>query len=112
MTTVRDIEKRLYDWAPKALALEWDNVGLLVGDGASEVHRVLVSLDITEDVAAEAARIGADLIVAHHPLMNCAWHRVQHVTADDARAGSSRLCCAAAFPPSVCIPIWMQRRAA
>ena len=85
MTTVRDVEKRLYDWAPKALALEWDNVGLLVGDGASEVHRVLVSLDITEDVAAEAARIGADLIVAHHPLMNCAWHRVQHVTADDAQ---------------------------
>ena len=40
---------------------------------------------LTEAVAAEAVAIGADLIVAHHPLMNCAWHKVQHVTTDDAQ---------------------------
>ena len=85
MTRVCDIEKMLYDWAPRDLALEWDNVGLLVGDSGAEVRTVLVSLDVTEAVAAEAVAIGADLIVAHHPLMNCAWHKVQHVTTDDAQ---------------------------
>ncbi len=101
MTRVHDIEMWLYDWAPRTLAMEWDNVGLLVGDGAAEVHRILVSLDITEDVVAEAVELGADLIVAHHPLMNCTWHKVQHVTADDAqgrmitallRGGISAIC--------------------
>ena len=85
MTRVCDIEKYLFHWAPRELAMDWDNVGLLVGDGAAEVRRVLVALDITEAVAAEAVSIGADLIVAHHPLMNCTWHKVQHVTADDAQ---------------------------
>ena len=85
MIRVCDIEKYLFHWAPRELAMDWDNVGLLVGDGAAEVRRVLVALDITEAVAAEAVSIGADLIVTHHPLMNCTWHKVQHVTADDAQ---------------------------
>ena len=85
MTRVCDIESFLYGWAPRDLAMAWDNVGLLVGDGEAEVHKVLVALDVTEAVAAEAVTVGADLIVAHHPLMNCAWHKVQHVTADDAQ---------------------------
>ena len=85
MTRVCDIEAYLYDWAPRALAMEWDNVGLLVGEAAAEVRKVLVALDVTEAVAAEAVAAGADLIVAHHPLMNCAWHKVQHVTAGDAQ---------------------------
>ena len=85
MTRVCDIEKLLYDWAPRDLAMEWDNVGLLAGDGDAEVRKVLVALDVTEAVAAEAVTVGADLIVAHHPLMNCAWHKVQHVTTGDAQ---------------------------
>ena len=85
MTRVCDIEKYLFHWAPRELAMDWDNVGLLVGDGAAEVRKVLVTLDITEAVAAEAVSSGADLIVAHHPMMNCTWHKVQHVTADDAQ---------------------------
>ena len=85
MTRVCDIERFLYDWAPRDLAMPWDNVGLLVGDSGAEVRKVLVSLDVTEAVAEEAVAIGADLIVAHHPLMNCAWHKVQHVTTDDAQ---------------------------
>lgn len=101
MTCVRDIETYLYRWAPRELKMDWDNVGLLVGDGAAEVRRVLVSLDVTEAVAEEALRTGTDLIVAHHPLMNCAWHKVQHVTSDDAqgriitmllRGGVSAIC--------------------
>lgn len=83
MTTVRDIEQYLYAWAPRELAESWDNVGLLVGDPEAEVHRVLVALDVTPQVAEEALERGCQLIVAHHPVMNCAWHPVQTVRADD-----------------------------
>ena len=83
MPTAAEIESRLFDWAPRALAADWDNVGLLVGSGAGEVTRVLVALDVTEWVADEAIERGADLIVAHHPVMNCRWHAVQTVRDDD-----------------------------
>lgn len=53
--------------APRELAAGWDNVGLLVGDPDREVTRILVALDVTRAVADEAARLGAELIVAHHP---------------------------------------------
>ena len=85
MTTVFDIERSLFDWAPRPLAMEWDNVGLLVGDGTREVRKILVALDITQKVAEEAAALGAELIVSHHPVMNCAWHPVQSLRADDAQ---------------------------
>lgn len=83
MNTVKDVEQMLFDWAPKDLAESWDNVGLLVGDPDAPVQRILVSLDITEAVVAEAVDLGADLIVAHHPVMNCTWHPVQTIRADD-----------------------------
>ena len=81
MPTVRDLEEALYQLAPKHLAVEWDNVGHLLGDPDQEVSRVLVALDITEAVAAEAAK-GCQLIVAHHPVMNCKWQQVQTVRDD------------------------------
>ena len=82
MPTVREIEAYLYGLAPKELAMEWDNVGQLLGDPEQEVRRVLVSLDITQDVAEEALEGGCELIVAHHPVMNCRWHPVQNVRRD------------------------------
>ena len=83
MTTVRDVERFLYDWAPAGLAAEWDNVGLRVGDPEREVRRILTTLDITEAVVEEAIGAGVDLIVSHHPVMNCAWHPVQTLRTDD-----------------------------
>lgn len=85
MITVRDIESYLFDWAPKELAADWDNVGHLVGDVDAEVKKVLISLDITEGVVEEAIAQGADLIVSHHPVMNCTWHKVQSVRNDNAQ---------------------------
>lgn len=55
--------------APKSWAEDWDNVGLLVGSGATPVERILITLDGTFDVIEEAKAFGAQLIVAHHPLM-------------------------------------------
>ena len=69
MPTVHEIESALWELAPRELARSWDNVGLLVGNGKKEVHRVLVALDVTEEVAAEANKTGAELIVAHHPVL-------------------------------------------
>ena len=69
MVTVGEIEQFLYKLAPKPLAQGWDNVGLLVGRPDQIVKRALVSLDITEAVADEAHRWGAELIVAHHPVI-------------------------------------------
>ena len=82
MPTVRDIEQRLYEIAPKELAFSWDNVGQLLGDPDQTVERVLVALDITEAVADEALALGCQLIVAHHPVMNCKWLPVQTVRSD------------------------------
>lgn len=83
MVKVHEIESLLFAWAPKELAAGWDNVGLLVGDPEQEVTKVLVALDITQGVVEEAVSVGAELIVAHHPVMNCAWHPVQTLRADD-----------------------------
>lgn len=55
--------------APKGWAEDWDNVGLLVGNGERPVKRVLVALDLTDGVIDEALAAGAQLIVTHHPLI-------------------------------------------
>jgi dinuclear metal center YbgI/SA1388 family protein len=68
MTKVKDIYEFMKAIAPEEMALDTDNVGFLVGTGEAEVSRILVSLDITSDVISEALEIGAQLIVAHHPL--------------------------------------------
>lgn len=83
MPTVKEIEKSLFSWAPLELAESWDNVGLLVGSGEAPVTKVLIALDITEEVVAEAIERGCELIVAHHPVMNCTWHKVQNVLDDN-----------------------------
>ena len=62
--------------------MDWDNVGQLLGDPEAEVRRVLVALDITEAVADEAIAENCQLIVSHHPVMNCKWLPVQTVRQD------------------------------
>jgi putative NIF3 family GTP cyclohydrolase 1 type 2 len=52
---------------PLSDAAEWDNPGLAIGDPASKISRVLLSVDLTPEVAEEAALGGFDLIFTHHP---------------------------------------------
>ena len=82
MRTVREIEQALFELAPKELAFDWDNVGQLLGDPQKPIEKILVALDITEAVADEAMQKGCQLIVAHHPVMNCKWLPVQTVRND------------------------------
>lgn len=55
--------------APKSWAEDWDNVGLLVGKGSTPIERILITLDGTLEVVEEAKAFGAQLIVAHHPII-------------------------------------------
>lgn len=54
--------------APKALALSFDNVGLLIEPDHDEIRKVLVALDLTIPVAKEAIDGGYDLLLTHHPI--------------------------------------------
>ena len=69
MTTANQILSYLESLAPRSQAMDWDNCGLLCGRGGKEVKKILVALDPFEGVAAEAAELGADLLVTHHPLI-------------------------------------------
>lgn len=50
-------------------AESWDAVGLVCGDPAAEVHKVLFAVDPVDAVVEEAVAWGADLLVTHHPLL-------------------------------------------
>jgi dinuclear metal center YbgI/SA1388 family protein len=62
-----DLLAVLDDLAPMRLAEHWDNVGLMVGRRDRPVSRVLVALDLRAAVLDEAAAMGADLVLVHHP---------------------------------------------
>lgn len=53
--------------APAALAEEWDNVGLLVGRHNQRVSSVLVALELRDEVLGEAAELGCQAVLTHHP---------------------------------------------
>src|SRR5579871_2291977 len=69
MLTVDDVVRFLEEFAPPALAAEWDNVGLLLGDRQARVKRVMTCLTVTPESTAEAIEAKAQLIVTHHPIL-------------------------------------------
>ncbi|MDN5571177.1 MAG: Nif3-like dinuclear metal center hexameric protein [Propionibacteriaceae bacterium] len=77
MTCVRDIVGWLEDAYPPALAEDWDRVGLSVGDPEAAVTDVLFAVEVTDAVVAQAIEVGAELIVAHHPLLLRGVHAVR-----------------------------------
>lgn len=62
-TLLADLENR----TPIGTAEKWDNVGLLVGNPRARVTGAVISIDLTEEAIATAKKIGANLIVNHHP---------------------------------------------
>lgn len=71
-----DLIERL---APKRLAEDWDNPGLLVGDPGAEVTKALICLDVSLEVVQQAIEAEAQLIVAHHPMI---FKGIRHVRTD------------------------------
>ncbi|MEU0487257.1 Nif3-like dinuclear metal center hexameric protein, partial [Streptosporangium sp. NPDC006013] len=68
MPTLADIVTELESRYDPRWAESWDAVGLVCGDPAAEVRRILFAVDPVAAVADEALDWGADLIVTHHPL--------------------------------------------
>jgi dinuclear metal center YbgI/SA1388 family protein len=103
MPTVDDVVRHLEQFAPPALAAEWDNVGLLLGDRAAEIRQVMTCLTVTPESAAEAIESGAGLIVTHHPILFRAVKRLTTATPegrmvlDLVRAGVAVYCPHTAF---------------
>jgi len=67
--TVKNLLETLDKIAAFGLAEQWDNVGLMVGDPNQQIQGILIALDPTEEVLAEAKECGADCIITHHPLI-------------------------------------------
>lgn len=80
MAQVKDIYNYIDSIAPFDTQMDFDNAGLLVGRGSASVEKILVALDITHEVIREAAQLGAQLIVAHHPVI---FHPLKSVTDSD-----------------------------
>lgn len=69
MITVRDIYEFIDRIAPFKLQESYDNSGLVIGSPDREVTTVLTALDVTREIIADAKRLGAELIVTHHPVI-------------------------------------------
>ncbi|MER2149241.1 MAG: Nif3-like dinuclear metal center hexameric protein [Ruminococcus sp.] len=69
MTAILDILRFFEAFAPVQTAMDFDNVGLLIGDKNRTVTKAVVSLDITAETVEEAAALGCELIISHHPVI-------------------------------------------
>ena len=65
----KNVVELLNRLAPETLACEWDNVGLTVGRFDKNVSKILVALEVTNDVVNKAIEEQADMIITHHPLI-------------------------------------------
>ena len=79
MPTVGEFVADLERFAPTSTAAEWDNVGLLLGGTADAADRLMTCLTLTPDVAEEAVRERANLIISHHPIL---FRGAKRLTAD------------------------------
>lgn len=77
---IRDIAEQIEKIVPLKLAQDWDNVGLLIGDAQQNVKNILLTIDVTADVLAEAKKLKTDLILSYHPVI---WDGLKKITAGD-----------------------------
>ncbi len=78
MASVGEIYNYLDKRYPYRLQESYDNSGIMV-DCGNEVEKVVVSLDITNEVISYASSIGADLILSHHPVI---FNPIKRIEAD------------------------------
>lgn len=69
MTTLADAQAAVESLWPAVGAEPWDVVGLVSGDPAAPVRRVLLAVDPVLDTVDEAVAGGFDLLLTHHPLL-------------------------------------------
>lgn len=76
---IRDIIKQVELIAPPKLAQSWDNTGLLIGDSNLSVKKILLTIDITQEVVKEAKQSGCNFILSYHPII---WDGLKKITSD------------------------------
>lgn len=74
---------------PKHLAEEGDPNGLQIGTLSNQVKKALIALDVTKEVVEEAISIGANLIIAHHPII---YRPLKKIVTDDEPGKIIELC--------------------
>ena len=77
---LRDLIAQLDEFCPPSFAESWDNPGLQAGRTDKEIGTVYIALDATSEVIEDAVRVGADLVLTHHPLL---FGGIKHVTDTD-----------------------------
>ena len=66
---IRCVINAIEAFAPRALQESYDNSGLQAGDVTKDCKGVLLTLDVSEQTVEEAASLGCNLIISHHPLL-------------------------------------------
>ncbi len=92
--TVGEVYDYINTYAPFRLQDDFDNSGLLVGSRDTEVYRLAVCLDITNEIVEECERAGAQLIVSHHPVI---FHKLARIDENSpvyklVKSGISAIC--------------------
>ncbi len=79
---IKEVIEVLESFAPPALAEEWDNVGLMLGDAGQDCNGILLALDLTSEIIGQAEESGCNLIVTHHPFI---FHALRNVDFSEAK---------------------------
>ncbi len=75
-----DIVKELQKLAPETLACSWDNVGLLLGRSDKNISKILIALEVNEEVVQTAVSNQVDLVITHHPMI---FHPLKRINSED-----------------------------
>ncbi len=67
--TIKELTSKIEEFAPLALQEGYDNAGLIIGEPETTITGALITVDVTEEVIAEAIQKKCNLIIAHHPLI-------------------------------------------
>lgn len=65
----QDIIDVLESQSPPEYAMDWDNVGLLVGRRDKDVKKIMLAVDATMEVCKKAIENNVDMIITHHPMI-------------------------------------------
>lgn len=79
MIEVKDIYNFLDEFCPFENCLDFDNVGILLGNKNAKVKKVLLALDIVDEVLDEAKKLKANLIITHHPII---FNKIKSISSD------------------------------
>lgn len=77
--TAGEIAALIEEIAPVSIQMSFDNSGFLVGSRESKVNRVMLALEVSDDVIKDAIKQECQMIITHHPLI---FHAEKSVTAD------------------------------